>query len=122
MSAAVSAESKTGKRELVSWRPRRPLHSWDKAGFCPTLFSRGTWRANSYAIPRRLNAGSLAESAANAKTAADTSVAPTANTGKGLMAIPQIASVEAIDTSATDDTISDRLGRAGPMCSRSRLV
>ena len=76
----------------------------------------------TYAILRRLNTGTLAKSTMNAKTAAATSVPPTTNTGRGLMAIPQVASVEAISRSTTDDPTSHRLGREDPMRRRSRFV
>ena len=56
-----------------------------------------------YAILRRLNTGTLAKSKMKAKTVAATSIPPAANVGRGVMAIPQVASVEAISTSTTDD-------------------
>ena len=70
--------------------------------------------ALSYAIPRRLNTGTLAKSTMNAKTAAATSIPPTTKIGRGVMAIPQVASVEAISRSTTDDPTSHRLGREDP--------
>jgi outer membrane protein len=60
------------------------------------------------------NTGTLAKSTMNAKTAAATSVPPTTNMGRGVMAIPQVASVEAISRSTTDDPTSHRLGTRGP--------
>jgi hypothetical protein len=74
-----------------------------------------------YAILRRLNTGTLAKSKMTAKTAAATSVPPTTNIGRGAMAIPQVASVEAISRSTTDDPMSHKLGRADPMRWRSRF-
>jgi hypothetical protein len=51
----------------------------------------------------------LAKSKINAKTTAATSVAPTTNIGREAIAIPQVASVEAISRSTTDEPISHRL-------------
>ena len=55
-----------------------------------------------HAIFRRLNIGTLATSRNNAKNTVDTSIPPTTNMGKDDMAIPQIASVDAIIRSNTD--------------------
>jgi len=55
--------------------------------------------------------GTLAKSKMNAKTTAPTSIPPTTAIGRGAMAIPQVASVEAIDRSTTDDPMSHPLGR-----------
>ena len=75
-----------------------------------------------YAILRRLNTGTLAKSKVNAKTTAATSVPPTKSIGRGVMAIPQVASVEAISRSTTDYPMSHRLGREDHRRRRSRFV
>ena len=73
-----------------------------------------------YAILRRLNTWTLAKSKMNPKTTAATSIPATTNIGKGAMAIPQVANVEAINMSNTDDPMSNRLGVEEPRrwCSR----
>jgi hypothetical protein len=47
----------------------------------------------------------------NAKMIVPTSVPPITNNGRGAIAIPRFAIVEAIDKSATDESTSQRLGR-----------
>jgi hypothetical protein len=74
-----------------------------------------------YAILRRLKTGILAKSKMKAKTAAATRVPPTTNIGRGAIAIPQIARVEPIRRSTTDDPMSHRLGRHDPIRLRSRF-
>ena len=54
-----------------------------------------------------------------AKATAAASVPATIQTGKGVIAIPPIANVEAIRISATDETASQRLGREPHRCRRS---
>ena len=44
------------------------------------------------------------------------------NAGSGVMAIPAIASVDAIRTSAREDARSQTLGREDQRCRRSRMV
>ncbi len=53
-----------------------------------------------------------------AKAAAAASVPATTKAGKGVIAIPPTANVEAIAISATDDTASQRLGREPHRCRR----
>ena len=67
-----------------------------------------------YAILRRLNTWTLAKSKMNPKTTAATNIPATTNIGKGAMAIPQVASVDAINISNTDDPMSRRLGVEDP--------
>lgn len=66
--------------------------------------------------------GTFAKSKVKAKTVAAASIPPTAKKGRGAMAIPQVASVEAISTSTADDAMSHKLGREDHMRRRSRLV
>src|SRR5579863_5631232 len=68
-----------------------------------------------YVIRRRWNTGTFAKSKMNANTAAATRIPPTTNIGRGAIAIPRVASVEAINTSTTEDPTSNRLGRQDPM-------
>ena len=75
-----------------------------------------------YAILRRLNTGTLAKSNMTEKAAAASKIPPTISMGTGAMAIPQVASVEAISRSTTDDPTSHLLGRHDPMRWRSRFV
>jgi len=56
--------------------------------------------------------------APNATAAA--SSPPTTHTGKGDMAMPKVASVEMIRTSATEDETSHTEGRSPHKCCRSR--
>jgi hypothetical protein len=65
---------------------------------------------SSYAIFRRLNTGTLAKSRITAKIAAATSIPPTTNTGRGVMAMPRVTNVEMIRTSQIVDTMTQRLG------------
>src|ERR1700677_2972900 len=74
-----------------------------------------------YAIPRRLNTGTLAKSTTNAKIAAARSVPPTTNIDKGLMAIPRVTKVEMIKISQTVETTTQRLGRELHSRWRSRM-
>jgi hypothetical protein len=74
-----------------------------------------------YAIPRRLNTWTLVKSKMNAKTTAATNIPITTKMDKGAMAIPHIASVDAISKSSTDDPMSHRLGVEDPRCLRSRF-
>ena len=47
----------------------------------------------------------------NAKTTAPTSVPPITSNGKGAIAMPRLAIVEAIDRSTIDESNSQELGR-----------
>src|ERR1035441_2180825 len=78
-----------------------------------TAHGAGQECSASYAIFRRLNTGTLAKSRMMAKAAAATSISPTTNSGSRVMAIPQTGSADAIDTSITDDPISQGLGHIG---------
>jgi hypothetical protein len=70
------------------------------------LFETSSYRPPSflYAIPRRLNTGTLAKSTTNAKIAAARSVPPTTNIDRGLIAMPRLTNVEMIKISQTVDT------------------
>jgi hypothetical protein len=57
----------------------------------------------------------------NAKTIAATSIPATTKMGKGAIAIPHIASVDAINKSSTDDPMSHMLGVEDHRCLRSRF-
>jgi hypothetical protein len=63
-----------------------------------------------YAILRRLNTGNFATFTTHAKATAAARMPATRVTGKAVITIPQPANVEAIRTSAADDTTSQRLG------------
>src|ERR1700691_5267323 len=56
---------------------------------------------DSQAILRRLNTGTLATSTASAKTIAPARVPPIRSSGRGAIAMPRFAIVEAINRSAT---------------------
>ena len=66
--------------------------------------------------------GTLARSKMKAKAAAATSVSPITSNGKGAIAIPRFAIVEAINRSATDESISQKLGRVDHRRRRVRFV
>lgn len=55
--------------------------------------------------------GILTMSTINAKTIVATSVPLITSNGRGTIAIPQMANVEAIDRSTTDESNSQTLGR-----------
>jgi hypothetical protein len=74
-----------------------------------------------YAILRRLNTGTLATFRINAKITVDRSIPPTTNIDKDDIAIPQMASVDAIIRSSTDELTSQKLGGFDPRCLRSRF-
>jgi hypothetical protein len=63
------------------------------------------------AIPTPLNTGTLTKSTKKAKTAAPKSAPPITSNGRGAIAIPRFASVEAINRSTTDESTSHVLGR-----------
>ena len=62
-------------------------------------------------ILRRRKTGTFTKSRTMAKTAAAASVPATTHTGKGVIAMPLTAKVEAIRRSATDEMRSQMLGR-----------
>ena len=67
---------------------------------------------------RRANTGTFTKSKTNANAAAAASVPATTKAGKGVIAIPPTASVEAIAISAKDDTATQRLGLEPHKCRR----
>src|ERR1700678_4003009 len=75
-----------------------------------------------YLILRRLNTGTFAKSRTIAKTIAAARTLSTVEAGKGAIAIPPIASVEAIRRSPIDEATTQPPGRDDHRCRRSRLV
>jgi len=61
-------------------------------------------------------------SAMNANTTAPANVPANTSNGSGAMAIPRLASVEAINKSATDESINQKLGRVDHSRWRLRFV
>jgi magnesium-transporting ATPase (P-type) len=61
-------------------------------------------------MPRRQKTGTLTKSKMTAKTAAAANVPTTSEAGKGVMAIPPMANVDAIRRSAMDENTTQKLG------------
>src|SRR5580698_1714677 len=132
MAVDGSIPSARGCYDLSQRRAFGTLHEGDNLGLLVRAIAIGQlktidlWRHHvgeqkrskiaptGYAIPRRLNTGTLARSAMNAKATAATSIPPTRSIGRRVIAIPEIASVEAISRSTTDDATSHGLGRQDP--------
>jgi hypothetical protein len=75
-----------------------------------------------YTILSRRKMGTLAKSNKNANDIVAMKITPNAETGSGDIANPEIASMEAIVRSITDDPTSHRLGLEIHRWSRSRFV
>ncbi len=71
---------------------------------------------------RRRKTATFTKSSRKAKMTAAASVPVTIKTGKGFIAIPAIASAEAIMISASDETMTQGLGSEDQIWRRSLLV
>ena len=78
--------------------------------------------AATQVMPRRRKTGTLTKSSKKANATAVANVPATIEAGKGLMAIPPTAIVEAIRISAIDEAMTQELGREDHRCRRSRFV